>query len=98
MISQDDMKKIAILSRLALTDQELTEASHNLAAILDHFASIQQIDTTNVPQTDAASGLTNISRADEAEPEILATHDRLLELAPQTRGRHLKVAAVFAEE
>lgn len=98
MVSQDDIKKIATLSRLKLTDQELTEASQNVSAIFDHFAAIQNINTKQVPAADDISELKNVSRKDVAEIETLATHARLLELAPRQRGRHLKVSAIFEEE
>lgn len=98
MISQDDIKKIAALSRLRLSEEELTEASHNVSAIFDHFAAIQNVDTKEVAAADDVSALKNISRADVAEPESLAAHDRLLELFPRKSGRHLKVSAVFEEE
>lgn len=98
MISPDDLKKIASLSRLKLSEEELKQSSQNVSAIFDHFAAIQNIDTTEVAPADDVSALKNISRADVAEPETLATHARLLALAPRTSGRHLKVSAVFEEE
>lgn len=98
MVSQDDIKKIASLSRLKLSEEELEKSSQNVSAIFDHFATIQNIDTTEVAAADDVSALKNISRADVAEPETLAAHARLLELAPRTSGRHLKVSAVFKEE
>ncbi len=98
MISQHDIKKIATLSRLALSEEELAQASENVSAIFDHFAAIQNVDTKEVAAADDMSALKNVTRADVAEPETLSAHARLLELAPRTSGRHLKVSAVFEEE
>ncbi len=89
------VQRMAALSRLRLTDTELASATRNLTDILNHFASIQDIDTKDVPTYDNATQLTNITRADREQSEVLCSCATLLALAPASRGDHIQVHAVF---
>ncbi len=95
VISTEEVKKIAVLSRLSLTEEEIEKAAGDLANILGHFSTIQNIDTAGVPTADDASGLKNVMREDETQPQVLTTHKKLLEMAPQTHGGQIKVYAIF---
>ena len=94
-ISINDVRRIAKLARLGLTDQEIKSATKDLADVLDNFARIQQVDTTNVPTSDDVTGRQNISREDTADPEGLCGADQLMANAPATARGHFKVKAVF---
>ncbi len=96
-ITPQEVKKIANLARLGLSDQELQASAKNLADILDHFAVIQKVDTSAVAEATNMSDLHNITRADEAQPHMLCSTDELLANAPSIQGRHIKVKAVFEE-
>ncbi|MFH1353732.1 MAG: Asp-tRNA(Asn)/Glu-tRNA(Gln) amidotransferase subunit GatC [bacterium] len=86
---------MAALSRLQLTNDEIVNATRDLTNILNHFATIQNIDTEDVPTYDNATGLTNITRADEAVNEDLCSCAVLIKAAPATRKKHIQVHAVF---
>jgi aspartyl-tRNA(Asn)/glutamyl-tRNA(Gln) amidotransferase subunit C len=46
-----DVRRIAALARLALTPEEVTLFSGQLASILDYATLVQEVDTTGVPPT-----------------------------------------------
>ena len=46
-----DVRKIAALARLALTDDEVALFSTQLASILEYANTVQEVDTTGVPPT-----------------------------------------------
>lgn len=89
--------KIATLGRLGLTEAETKNAARQLTGILAHFSAIQAVITKNVSTSDAVSGLQNVSRPDEAKPEILASHEDLLAIAPAVAKGQIKVKAVFED-
>lgn len=89
------VKRMAALSRLRLADAELASVTKNLTSILNHFSSIQDIDTEDVPTYDNATRLTNITREDKVRSEVLCSYATLLALAPASRGDHIQVPAVF---
>lgn len=94
-ITAEEVRRIAGLARLGLTDDEVARATADLQAILDNFAEIQNIDTEGVPVAADASGLHNVVREDVAVPEVLATHQQLLDNAPDTQLGQIKVKSVF---
>lgn len=47
-ISCDDVKNIAHLARLAISDDEITEYSQDLSKIFDLIATMEQVDTSAV--------------------------------------------------
>ena len=94
-ISKDEVKRVAKLARLGITDAEAEQAASDLAGVLEHFSKIQHVDTEGVPMATDTSGVKNVAREDMAADEVLARHDQLLEAAPDTKDRQLKVKAVF---
>ncbi len=96
-ISPEEVRSIARLSRLALTDEEVEQATKDLSGILGHFSAIGSIDTTDVPPADDASGLKNITREDVATPNALCSAADLLERAPKINKQYVQVPGVFEE-
>lgn len=96
LLSLEEVKQIAALARVGLSDAEAVSARRDLANIFSHFAQLQKVETAAVPTADDITGLKNIARADQAESGGLCAVDSLLQAAPQARGRHIKVRAVFS--
>lgn len=94
-VTEKEVRRIAALARLGLTDAEITKATSDLSGILSHFSVIQNIDTQNVPMAADASGLKNVARIDKAEPDVLAAPSELIELAPEHLDGEIKVKAIF---
>lgn len=94
-ITPEEVKRIAVLARLGLSNAEVEQATHNLSGVLDHFSAIQDIDTDSVPEADAVSGLSNVTREDVAAPGSLCTAAELLDNAPDVQNGSVKVKAVF---
>jgi len=94
-VTPKEVKKVAHLGRLGLTDEEVHRATQQLSGILDHFSEIQKIKTKNVPTSDDVTGLKNVTRPDEAKPEELCTREELLDRAPEMKNGQFKVKAVF---
>jgi len=94
-ISEGEVRRIAALARLGVTDEEVTKATASLQSILQYFSKIQAIDTEGVPTADDSSGLKNVTREDKAAIEVLAAHKTLVEAAPKTLRGHIKAKSVF---
>jgi len=95
-ITEEEVRRIADLARLGLSDEEVAKATHDLQGVLQYFSKIQEVDTTDVPAAADASGLHNVAREDVANEETLATHEELLAAVPETKDGQVKVKAVFS--
>ncbi|MBI3256044.1 MAG: Asp-tRNA(Asn)/Glu-tRNA(Gln) amidotransferase subunit GatC [Candidatus Andersenbacteria bacterium] len=93
IISEQDIEKVAKLSRLGLTAEKVKKATQDVGNVLSHFSAIQAIDVKDAPSTDGASGLKNVTRADEVGQ--LGSPQDLLAAVPQTHQGQIKVSAVF---
>lgn len=65
MISEEEVRHVANLARLGLTDEEVKKMSGQLGAILESVEQIGQLDLKDVPPTANALNLTNVLRPDE---------------------------------
>ena len=59
------MRHVASLAKLALSEEELHRVGRELNRILDYFAELQQLDTSDVPITSHALPLVNVYREDQ---------------------------------
>ncbi len=98
VINKDIARRMAELGRIGLSGGELAETVKDLEKALNNFSSIQKVSTKNVPTYDNATGLTNVTRQDQAAKERLAGSDDLVKAAPDNREGYIKVHAVFGNE
>jgi aspartyl-tRNA(Asn)/glutamyl-tRNA(Gln) amidotransferase subunit C len=95
-LSRDDVAHVARLARLALTDDELDQFTVQLAAVLDHAADVEALDTAGVPPTAHPLPLANVLRADEAGPCL--DRDEVLAMAPDAVDGRFRVPKILGEE
>ena len=76
MISEEEVRHVADLARLGLTDEEVKRMGGQLGAILESIDQIGELNLTNVPPTTNALNLTNVLRPDEPH-QCLPTEEAL---------------------
>src|SRR5690349_7127306 len=67
-LSRDEVKHIAQLARVGVTDEDVTRFQAQLSVILDHFQALREIDTSGVPPTAHTLPLANVERDDAPRP------------------------------
>ena len=82
MISEEQVRHVANLARLGLTDEEVTKMREQLGAILDSIEKIRELDLKDVPPTANPLNLTNVFRPDEPRGEL--SREEALSTAPDT--------------
>jgi aspartyl-tRNA(Asn)/glutamyl-tRNA(Gln) amidotransferase subunit C len=92
-LTADEVRYIARLARVALSDDEVERMREQLSAILDHFAVLSEIDTEDVPPTAHVIELANVEREDE--PWASAEREDVLRNAPRREDGYLRVRAVL---
>ncbi|MBX3012627.1 MAG: Asp-tRNA(Asn)/Glu-tRNA(Gln) amidotransferase subunit GatC [Caldilineaceae bacterium] len=90
-----EVRHVAELAKLALTEEEMIQYTQQLSAILDYAALLQEVDTSGVPPTPYVLPLTNVMRADEPTPCL--TNAEALANAPDSDQGFFRVRAVFEE-
>lgn len=64
-VTKDDILRLAKLSKIALTSEEIEKFQDEITAILTHIEQLQKINTDSFEPTYQVTGLQNVSRADE---------------------------------
>ena len=94
-LTQDEVRHVAELAKLRLTEAEIEEYTGQLSAILDYATIIQEVDTSHVPPTPFVLPLVNVMRDDEPRPSL--SNDEALANAPDSADGFFRVRAVFEE-
>ncbi len=92
-IDQAQVRKVARLSRLDLTEAEVEEFTGQLSAILDYVEKMNELDTANVEPLAHCLPVSNVFRADSVK-ESLGT-EKTLANAPQRDGEFFKVPKIL---
>lgn len=70
MISEQDVKKIASLSRIHLRDDEVEPLRKDLGSILDYVTKLEKLDVTDIKPTSHALPLENVHREDKTHKSL----------------------------
>ena len=92
-LSREEVLKIAVLSRLNLTDSEATQAADQLSNILSHIEELKKLSTEGIEPTAHAFPVATPLREDRAIPGKL--YQSLLEIAPDREGNLFRVPKVL---
>ncbi len=92
-IDQNQVRKVARLSRLELTEAEVEEFTGQLSAILDYMEKMNELDTTDVEPLAHCLAISNVFREDLVK-ESLGT-EKTLANAPQQDGEFFKVPKIL---
>ena len=93
MISNDDVKKLAELSRIEVTEEEAKALTSDLDAILEYVGKIQEV--TSVEVTKEAGELRNVMRED-GEPHARGLYtEELVGAFPKSEQNYLKVKKII---
>ena len=76
-----DVKHVATLARLGLSDDETERLREQLSSILEHIAALEELDTAAIPPTAQVLPLTNVMREDDVRPSL--PRDAVLMNAPR---------------
>ena len=92
-LSAEDVRAIADLARLDLTEADVALYQRQLSAILDYFQKLEELDTSHIDPTSSVLPLTNVMRADVAGQALSV--DEAVANAPDCDGEQFRVRAVL---
>jgi aspartyl-tRNA(Asn)/glutamyl-tRNA(Gln) amidotransferase subunit C len=92
-LSLEQVRWVAHLARLEISDAEASEMARQLSAIVDYVDQLQRVNTDGVEPLAHPLDITNVFRADEPAPSL--TVDQALANAPNRKGHFFSVPAVL---
>jgi aspartyl-tRNA(Asn)/glutamyl-tRNA(Gln) amidotransferase subunit C len=94
-LTREDVAHVARLARLELSDEDLDRFTGQLAAVLNHAADVEALDTTGVAPTAHPLPLANVLRDDVPAPSL--ERDEVLAMAPDAQDGLFRVPRILGE-
>ncbi len=96
MIDEDQVKHIASLARLKVSDDEIGKLSKDLSAVLDYVKELNKVDVSDVSPTLNASSSENVFRDDdEPDKQDAELAKKLIDSAPENEDGYIKVKSIL---
>ncbi|GAA0302547.1 aspartyl-tRNA(Asn)/glutamyl-tRNA(Gln) amidotransferase subunit C [Gracilibacillus halotolerans] len=92
-ISKEQVRHVADLARLALTEEEVETLAKQLGDIIDYAELLNELDTDNVEPTTHVLDIKNVLRKDE--PKKWITQEEALKNAPDVQDGQFRVPAIL---
>jgi aspartyl-tRNA(Asn)/glutamyl-tRNA(Gln) amidotransferase subunit C len=92
-LSYEQVRHIAWLARLGLSEEEVEKFSLQLSDILENFEVLKQVDTANVPPATQTIPLQNVFRKDDIADSY--SQAEILSNAPKQAEKCFKVQAIL---
>jgi aspartyl-tRNA(Asn)/glutamyl-tRNA(Gln) amidotransferase subunit C len=93
IVTLEDVRHVAKLSRLALSEDKLRLLAGQLESILEYVNKLKEVDVTGVEPMAHALPLHNVLREDVVEPALPL--EKVLQNAPESDGPFFKVPKVI---
>ncbi len=90
-----DIRYVATLARIALTDDEVEVFGRQLGDLLGHVNALAELDTASVSATAQVIESRNVLREDRPAPCL--DREKVLAQAPQRQGAFFRVPRIIAE-
>lgn len=93
-ITLDDVKYAAMLSKIAITDEQAQRLQHELDTIIGYVKQLDELNTEGIEPTYQVTGLKNVMRDDQLI-DYGVSRELLLQNAPHQQANQIKVPKVL---
>ena len=93
-LNRTDIIRLAELSRIALTEDEMSRMEQTIDPILNYVGRLGEVNTDGIPETESFEDARAL-RVDEAIPASQSTHDEIVANFPDKKDGLLRAPAVF---
>ena len=94
-ITLDEVKKVAWLARIKISQEEAEKFSGELSDILGYVEQLSEVNTEGIEPISQVTGLVNILREDISEDFDKEMRRELVERAGEKKGDYIKVKSVM---
>lgn len=98
MLTDKEVKHIAKLARIELSEKDEERFKRDLSSILDFVNKLKEVNTDNVEPLYQTTGIVNSTRPDESRGEFVVDdnlNEKLIGQVPHKENRFVKVKSVL---
>jgi len=93
MLSREEVKKIAQLARIALTESEVDKFQKELSTVLEYVDELKAVNVDGLVEVSQVTGLVNVQREDKVV--VSENREDIMSLAPEIKDGYYKVKAIL---
>ncbi len=93
-LSSDDVKHVAQLAKLKLSDKEISKFQKQLSEVIDYINVLKHLDTSRTQPTSQVTSLENVFREDTVLPSM--SQKEALSNAKSSYKGYFKISAIFS--
>lgn len=94
-LTKDDVRDIATLARIGVTDEEVNTYQKDLSSVLGYFEKLQEVDTKGVEEIGHITGVTNVYRSDSVIEMDEKDKKAMMDSVPDKKDGYIKVKSVL---
>ncbi len=94
-LTKDDVRDIALLARIGVTDEEIISYQKDMSSVLQYFDKLQEVDTDGVEEIGHITGVTNVYRKDAEDEMSEEGKKMIMDNVPQKKDGYIKVKSVL---
>jgi len=94
-IDKAQVRRVALLSRLELSDAEVSQFSTQLSAIVEYIEKLNELDTDNVEPLAHCLPVHNVLREDVPKPSL--TSEQAMANAPEREDEYFRVPKILED-
>jgi aspartyl-tRNA(Asn)/glutamyl-tRNA(Gln) amidotransferase subunit C len=93
-LNRDEVRHVAALARLALSEEETAQFGRQLSQILTYIQTLNELDTSQVEPTSHVVPMANVWREDEVTPS--SDREAILGNAPDRTEEFFRVPKIIS--
>ncbi len=94
-LKADEVKRVAELAKLNLTNDEIKKFGGQLSDVVDYFKQLNEVDTQGTEPTSQTTGLSDVGREDAIDPQQSLSVSEALSGTEETLNDYFVVGAVI---
>ncbi len=94
-LTKDEVRDVALLARIGVTDEEVDSYQKDMSSILKYFEKLQEADTEGVEEIGHITGVTDVYRSDKIKEMDEEGRKKIMKNVPEERDGYIKVKSVL---
>ncbi|HLC95630.1 MAG TPA: Asp-tRNA(Asn)/Glu-tRNA(Gln) amidotransferase subunit GatC [Patescibacteria group bacterium] len=95
MLTEEEVRHIALLARIGIKEEEITQYQQNLSSVLDFFRALEKLPTDTIQPIEHIAGTVNVARTDQSQDFESSGKAGIVKNVPMTKDGYVKVKSVF---
>lgn len=95
LVTKEEIRHIATLARIGLSEEEINKNQKELSVVLDYFKKLKKVNTKKIDSVGYITRMNSIYKDDNIEECSENVHKQIMKNVPQIKDNQIKVRSVL---